>query len=124
VVERCLLPDLDILLPKMSSNSESERLFVAAFANEEGTGVLANRIREQLARVPDIRLFVSFSVFHTMLGPVPMRQGDSTQQMLESVAKLLEESMKSQMVLSVESKSVDAIAVQSTPVQPMEPMQV
>ena len=69
----------------MSFDSECERLFIAAFANDEGVSVLANRIREQLGRVPDIRSSVAFSVFQTMLGAVPMRQNTGTEEMLESM---------------------------------------
>jgi signal transduction histidine kinase len=50
LLERCLLPDLDVLLPSVSLDACHERFFIAAFADEAGASVLANRIRGQFAR--------------------------------------------------------------------------
>jgi len=52
ILQSCTLPNLDVLLPKISSRAEGERFFVLAFADEKGATVLANRIREQFERLP------------------------------------------------------------------------
>lgn len=50
LLTRCLLPDLDVLLPKMETGS-GELFQVVAFADEKGVAVLTKRIREQFQRV-------------------------------------------------------------------------
>ena len=52
LVQSCLLPDLDVLLPAARSDAEAERFFVACFTDEKGASSLANRIRKQFERVP------------------------------------------------------------------------
>jgi two-component system sensor histidine kinase/response regulator len=51
LLERCLLPDLDVLLPPVSFDTRHERFFIAAFADAAGASVLANRIRGQFDRL-------------------------------------------------------------------------
>ena len=36
LLQRCLMPDLDVLLPNMNADTRGERFFVAAFADETG----------------------------------------------------------------------------------------
>ena len=70
LLERCLLPDLDVLLPKMRSDANGERFFVAAFADENGASVLVNRIRQQFDRLSRLKeAGLSVSVSHSMLEP-------------------------------------------------------
>jgi hypothetical protein len=97
VVQRCLLPDLDVMLPKMGADSERARFFIAAFADEKGAAVLANRIREQFARLLDLEargmiLSVSFS----MLRPLPSEAGLTTENIVTRMATRLEESVRHQ----------------------------
>jgi signal transduction histidine kinase len=47
LIQNCLLPDLDVLLPKMDSGGAGEVIFVVVFANDRGAEVLAKRIRDQ-----------------------------------------------------------------------------
>ena len=97
LLQRCLLPDLDILLPKMSSSSEGERFFVAAFADEKGASVLANRIREQFERFPHLKeRGISYSVSCSMLDPLPPDANASIDEIVKSMATNLESSIKSQ----------------------------
>jgi signal transduction histidine kinase len=51
LLERCLMPDLDVLLPKMGSGGPGEFFQVVAFADERGVAVLTKRIREQFQRL-------------------------------------------------------------------------
>jgi PAS domain S-box-containing protein len=50
VLRRCLLPNLDVLLPTVRGTDGSARLFVVVFADEPGSVVLARRIHLQLER--------------------------------------------------------------------------
>lgn len=100
LVERCLLPDLDVLLPKMSCGAAGERLFVAAFADERGASALANRIREQFEHhLHPQQTGLALSVSYTMLNPFPSDIGASAENLVTSMATNLEESIKSQIVL-------------------------
>jgi hypothetical protein len=94
LTQRCLLPDMDVLLPKMSSDADGERFFVAAFAEEKGAAALAIRIREQFERhlkQSDRSLSVSYS----MLPPIPQDVGASTENIVTRMARSFEESIKS-----------------------------
>ena len=102
LVQRCLLPDLDVLLPKISSGEDGERLFVVAFANESGVSVLVNRIKEQFQRHPRLReTGLALSVSFNMLKPFPSDTDKSTQHIVTHLATELEESMKSQLISEV-----------------------
>jgi signal transduction histidine kinase len=102
LLQRCLLPDLDVLLPKMSSGAEGERFFVAAFADEHGVSVLANRIRRQFARLPHLKQSgLTLSVSYSMLQPFPQDAGASVEDIVTSMATNLEESIKSQIISEV-----------------------
>jgi hypothetical protein len=99
LIERCLLPDLDELLPTMSFGSEARRLrfFVAAFADAKGAAILAARIGVQFARLPDLKTAGrSLSVSHRMLPPVPRHDAESAGQIVARMARHLEESITSQ----------------------------
>jgi hypothetical protein len=97
LLQRCLLPDLDVLLPTISPSAEGECFVVAAFADEKGASILANRIREQFERLfrlkqPGLTIAVSYS----MLAPFPPAIVDaSMENIVTSMATHLEESIKS-----------------------------
>jgi PAS domain S-box-containing protein len=97
LVQRCLLPNLDVLLPKMSSGAEGDRLFVAAFADEQGAAVLAGRIREQFSRIASVkRKGLTLSVYYTMLSAFPGDVGGSMENLVTSMAATLEQSINAQ----------------------------
>ena len=99
LIERCLLPDLDVLLPTMSFGAEARRLrfFVAAFADARGAAILAARIGVQFARLPDLKTAGrSLGVSHRMLQPVTRDDAESAGQIVSRMARHLEESIKSQ----------------------------
>jgi PAS domain S-box-containing protein len=102
LVQRCLLPNLDVLLPKMSYGADGERFFVAAFADEKGASVLATRICEQFERLlSPKRTGQSLAVSYTMLKPFPPSDGGSMETIVTSMAASLEESIKSQILSEV-----------------------
>ena len=96
LLQRCFLPDRDVLLPTMSSGAQGERFFVAAFADEKGASVLANRIREQFARLPHLnQTGLTVSVSYSMLEPAAPDVGASIENLVASMAANLEASTKS-----------------------------
>jgi signal transduction histidine kinase len=50
LVHRCLLPDLDVLLPRMASSSSREEYMIVARADAHGIEVLEHRLHQQLNR--------------------------------------------------------------------------
>ena len=97
LVESCLMPNLDVLLPNMEHDEKAERLFVAAFADENGASVLANRIREQFERLQDTkRAGLTLSVSYTVLEPVLREPNATPEEIVNGMATNLERILKSQ----------------------------
>jgi hypothetical protein len=85
------LPNLDVLLPKMSSSADLHRFFVAAFADDTGASVLTSRIREQFERLPGVAgTGPKLNVFYTMLEPFPPDDWGSLENVVTSIATNLE----------------------------------
>jgi CheY-like chemotaxis protein len=79
----------------MSAGAEGERFFIAAFADDKGASLLANRIREQFARLPRLKQTgVTLSVSYSMLPPLLRDAGASTEVIVTSMAARLKESVK------------------------------
>jgi hypothetical protein len=96
LVQRCLMPDLDVLLPNIASDAKGERFFVAAFADDRGASVLVNRIRGQFER--RLRLTqrgMSLSVSYSMLPPIPRDADASLDTIVTRMATTLEAAIKS-----------------------------
>jgi len=99
LLQRCLLPDLDVLLPSGSSSVQEERFFVAAFADETGASILANRIRGQFERLLQLKQTgLSLSVSYSMLRPLPRDVGASVEQVVTNMATHLEAAIKSHII--------------------------
>jgi PAS domain S-box-containing protein len=95
VVERCLMPNLDVLLPNMETRPDRDRFFVLAFADENGASVLVDRIREQFARQPRLTEDgIDLSISHTMLQPVPGPADASTEGIETAMATHVEAAIK------------------------------
>jgi hypothetical protein len=72
LIQKCLLPNLDVLLPKMDSGGAGEVFFVVVFANDKGAAVLAKRIREQFGHLEQLKQAgLTFSVSYKFLSPTP-----------------------------------------------------
>jgi nitrogen-specific signal transduction histidine kinase len=95
-LQRCLLPDLDILLPECGPGPHGVRFFVAVFADEHGVSVLCNRIREQFTghRLLTERQ-VNVSVAFTMLPPFAQDVGTPSETAVESMALMLDQAIAS-----------------------------
>src|SRR6185503_4427770 len=95
-LQRCLLPEVDVLLPQASSDHATGRFFVAAFANEDGTQGLVDRIRQSFERRPRLtHAGLTVAVSYTMLPQVPPEVGAPREAILASMASSLERSTTS-----------------------------
>jgi hypothetical protein len=99
LLQRCLLPDLDVLLPRLSLGPEGERFFVAAFTDEAGACVLVNRIREQFERLPQLKQGgTALEVSYRMLQPRQRVAGEPMDGSVTGMAACLEESITARLV--------------------------
>ena len=91
LVDRCLMPDQDRLLPRMNFRDERDYLFVIAFADDRGASVLTRRIREQLERHLRSEQQCQLPVVsYQMLAPPPHEAGASTIDLVTRMASSLE----------------------------------
>jgi len=95
LVQRCLLPNLDVLLPRVSRRVEGERFFVVAFADDKGASVLVKRIREQFERAPEL-LQKDLAISYTLLKSFLPDAGASTADVVTALGAALEEAIKAQ----------------------------
>jgi PAS domain S-box-containing protein len=96
LVQLCLLPDLDVLLPATGDGVEGERFFVAAFADRNGASALANKIRTQFERLQRLKQTgLTLSVSYRMLDLFPPDAGASTTTIVSTMAASLEGSIRS-----------------------------
>jgi hypothetical protein len=95
VVQRCTLPDLDVLLPKIGGAQKAGCCFILAIAKPDGAEVLANRLREQLQSWEQKqRTGLGFAVNYRLL-ELPAQVADADdQQLLKTVTRQLEALIK------------------------------
>jgi two-component system, sensor histidine kinase and response regulator len=81
LLQLCLLPDLDVALPKMNSGDAQELFFVVARTNKHGAEVMSRRVREQFRRCERLQIAgLTFTVSYSFLSPMsrsvsePMRE--------------------------------------------------
>jgi len=97
LLQRCLMPDLDILLPKMGSGGPGELFQVVVFANEKGVAVLTKRIREQFQRLKHCKESgLTFSTCYRMLEPPPASAKLPTEDRADEMAARIENLIKSE----------------------------
>jgi signal transduction histidine kinase len=105
LLQRCLMPDLDVLLPKMGSSGAGEVFQIVAFADEKGVGVLTKRIREQFIRLNHCKESgMTFSTSHKLL--------ETAAEEAQATTGVLVDEMAAKIELLIESESL-ARAVQT-----------
>ncbi len=65
VLQSCILPDKDVLLPPLGNGGGDETFLIVASADQHGTQVITKRVREQLERCQEIATKTSFFVSAT-----------------------------------------------------------
>jgi signal transduction histidine kinase len=96
LLKRCFLPDLDVLLPTMASAAQSDRFFVAAFADDPSASILATRIRGQFERlIQQKQNGLTLSVTYVMLPPLLRDVGASTDAIVTRMGAQLEDAIAS-----------------------------
>jgi hypothetical protein len=87
LLQQCLRPDTDVLLPNMNSASVRELFFVVACTQEHGAKVINERIRRQFQRSEHLQpANVMFSFSHNFLPPISRAANESMETFAEHVA--------------------------------------
>jgi len=96
-LQKCLLPDLDILLPTRRSIPQGEFFYIAVFADEKGRSTLARRIQTQFQ---DSRVLNSggrtLTLSYFPLPAFALEVGSSPEQATAEMAGHLESAVRSQ----------------------------
>ncbi len=96
LLERCLMPDMDVLLPKMGSSGPAELFQVVVFADERGVAVLTKRIREQFQRLKHCKESgLTFSISYRILDPA-YASAEPTEDRADEMAARIEDLIKSE----------------------------
>jgi len=94
-IRKCLLPDLDLLLPTSRSTPQGESFFVAVFADEKGRAVLTHRIREQFHSSRALnRAGRTLSLSYDVLPAFAREVGSSMEQAATDMASSLEDAVQ------------------------------
>ncbi len=70
LLQRCTLPDKDVLLPPVGRLATGETFVILAGTDATGAEVLVRRIQEQINRCPELSEYGTTSVSSTVLQPV------------------------------------------------------
>ena len=96
-IQSCLLPNLDVLVPKMNSGGAEEVFFVVVFASNKGAAVLAKRIREQFDKIVRLKQAgLTLSVSYKFLGPTPIDAAASFEDTVRTMGARLAAQIKSE----------------------------
>jgi signal transduction histidine kinase len=97
LLQRCILDDLDVLLPRMGSGGSAELFQVVTFADEQGVAVLTKRIHEQFQRMRHRRESgLVFSTSYRLAEATPPSAHAPSDYLAGEMAARIEELIKSE----------------------------
>jgi len=103
LLQRCLLPDLDVVLPKMDLGDAQELFFAVACTNKHGTEVMSRRVREQFRRCERLQQAgLTFTVSYSFLSPISRSVNEPMGEFSEHVAAGVQEHINTM----IEARSV------------------
>ena len=99
VLRHCILPDKDVLLPRMARMESGEILFIVACTDKAGVEVIVRRIREQLANCKDLQdsQFVLSTSF-AMVDIPPEKKNVPLEQIVDDLASTIENIVRGKML--------------------------
>ncbi len=99
LLQRCLLPDLDVALPKMDSGDAQELFFAVACTNKRGAEVMSRRVREQFRRCERLQQAgLTFTVSCSFLSPISRSANEPMGEFAELVAAGVQEHINTIMI--------------------------
>jgi hypothetical protein len=95
LIQQCLRPDTDVLLPNLASASEHKLFVVVAYTQESGAELIGSRILRQLERHEQLQTAdFTFSVSHSFLAAISRDVDESMETFVEQVAAELQDRIK------------------------------
>jgi signal transduction histidine kinase len=86
VLQQCLRPDTDVLLPNIGPDCDHKLFFVVAYTQPQGAEIIGRRIQGQLRRHAELQSNeFTFAVSHSFLSPKMRRAGESMEMFEEQV---------------------------------------
>jgi len=99
LLQRCLLPDLDVVLPKMDSGDAQELFFAVACTNKQGAEVMSRRVREQFRRSERLQQAgLTFTVSCDFLPPISRNVNEPMGEFVGHVAAGVQEHINAMMI--------------------------
>jgi hypothetical protein len=87
LLQQCLRPDTDVLLPSMESVSIRELFFAVVYTQVHGAEVISERIRTQFLRCEQLQpADLTLAVSHSFLAPILRKKNESMETFVEQVA--------------------------------------
>ena len=87
VLQQCLRPDTDVLLPNMGADTEHKLFFVVAYTQPPGAEIIGSRILGQLRGHEEFQANeFSFAISHSFLPPIARGADGSMEMFAEQVA--------------------------------------
>jgi signal transduction histidine kinase len=92
LLQQCLRPDTDVLLPNMDSASVRDLFFAVVYTQVPGAEVISTRIRKQFESCEQLRpADLTLDVSHSFLASVPREKNQSMATFVEQVAARLQD---------------------------------
>jgi len=99
LLQRRLLPDLDVVLPKMDLGDAQELFFTVARTNKQGAEVMSKRVREQFRRCERLQQAgLTFTVSYSFLPPISRSVNEPVGEYAENVAAGVQEHINTMMI--------------------------
>jgi len=88
LLQQCLRPDADVLLPNMGSDSDHKLFSIVAYTQPHGVEIIGSRILGQLRRHKEFRSNdFGFTISHSFLPPITRNPSTSMEAFAEQVAE-------------------------------------
>jgi len=113
ILQRCIMPDKDVLLPPIGNMGSDETFLIVASANQHGADAITKRIIEQLAESPELAADVIAAVSTTPIQhPSELDKKPLIKQIQEIADSITEQAMAS-LRQNQASQTVGAVATPS-----------
>jgi hypothetical protein len=100
LLQKCLLSDLDVLLPKMGSAAAVELFFIVARTDAIGGEAISKRIHEKLAGCGQLQQAgLTFASSYRSLGAIRRKPDESMEESLKNMAASIQELINEEMVM-------------------------
>jgi len=117
-LQRCILPDKNILLPRMANGEESELFYVVDCNGQGGAETAAQRIRERLDQCKELQNpFTGVTVSTTRIEPPSANKGISLEQRVNEISNRILELMNTSVSDRAEEAKRDLFRVMSQKVR-------